>query len=258
MATLNFYLDKTDKNGRSFIQMTYLANGQKFRHSIKFKVLPNQWLATKQRVKVKQPDDEYINSHLNAIEEIIRKAERESLLVHNMLNFAFIKQKFDDTLNKRTDKKDFEGYFAEYTEVAKTKVQASTLRRYDTTLNHLKGFRKAKKYELTFERINSQFYTAFMSYLTNDCKILNSTTGNYIKMVKSFMNFATEMGYNKAGNDFKKFKVFKEDGELVYLTEKELLTIYHFDFKNNKLGAVRDNFCFACFTALTVKSKNPL
>ena len=40
MATLNFYLDKADKQGQSFILMTYLAGGQKFRYSVKLKVFP--------------------------------------------------------------------------------------------------------------------------------------------------------------------------------------------------------------------------
>jgi hypothetical protein len=111
MATLNFYLDKADKNGKSFIQMTYLANGQKFRHSVKFKVLPSQWLTTRQRLKVKNNDDEYVNSHLNSIVEVIRKAERESLLTHNCINFSFVKQKFDDALDKKVDRQTFFGYF---------------------------------------------------------------------------------------------------------------------------------------------------
>ncbi|GAC1314656.1 MAG: site-specific integrase [Mucilaginibacter sp.] len=250
MATLNFYLDRQDKNGRSFIQMTYLANGQKFRHSIKFKVTPGQWLPTKQRIRVKNNDDEFINSHLNSIEEIIRKAERESLLIHNALNFSFIKQKFDDTLNKKVDKKTFIGYFEEYIESAKGKRKESTISRYSTCLNHLINFRREKKYDLTFERINSTFYKQFVSYLTNECNNLNNTTGNYMKMVKSFMNFATDMGYNKSGNDFKKFKVFKEDGELIYLSEAELLKIYHLELPSERLRVVRDNFCFACFTGL--------
>ena len=81
MVILNFYLDKSDKNGKSFIQMTYFANGQKFRYSVKMKVLPVDWLSGKPRVRVKE--DEFINSHLKSIEEIIRKAERESLLINN-------------------------------------------------------------------------------------------------------------------------------------------------------------------------------
>jgi site-specific recombinase XerD len=250
MATLNFYLDRTDKSGRSFIQMTYLANGQKFRHSVKLKVTPSDWLKGKQRIRVKEKEDEFINSHLKSLEEIIRKAERESLLIHHALNFSFIKQKFDDTLDKRDDKKTFVGYFNEYIKTAQGKRKQSTINHYSTCLNHLLNFRKEKKYELSFERINNQFYKSFVSYLTDECKILNNTIGNYIKMLKAFMNFATEMGYNKSGIDFKKFKVFKEDGELIYLSEKELMFIYNMKELSDKLKVVRDNFCFACFTGL--------
>jgi hypothetical protein len=105
MATVNFYLDKTDKEGKSPILMTYFANGQKFRHAIKIKIFPSQWLEKKQRVKVKAIDDEYVNNHIKGIEEIITKAERESLLTYQEINFSFIKQKFNDSLGKTGEKK---------------------------------------------------------------------------------------------------------------------------------------------------------
>ena len=250
MATLNFYLDKADKNGRSFIQMTYLANGQKFRHSVKIKVTSNQWLTKRQRVKVTASEDEFVNSHLSSLAEVIRKAERESLLINNELNFAFVKQKFNASFNKCTDKKSLLDYFKEYIETSQGKIKDTTIKSYTSVYNHLTNFSKAKKYQLTFERINSQFYDLFVSYLTNDCKLLNNTIGNNVKRIKSFMTFASEAGYNKAGNNFKKFKVFREDGELIYLTENELMFLYNMDNLNDKLKVVRDNFCFACFTGL--------
>ncbi len=51
--------------------------------------------------------------------------------------------------------------------------------------------------------------------------------------MKDFMKFTTEKGYNKAGFDFKKFKVFREDGELIYLTEDELMTYRHWTNVNH-------------------------
>jgi integrase len=250
MATLNFYLDKADKSGQSFIQMTYLANGQKFRHSVKIKITPNQWLASKQRLKVRQQDDEYVNAHLSSLEEVIRKAERESLLNHNAINFSYVKQRFDNALNKTDGKKTFLLYFQEYIDSAHGKIKEGTIKHYVTCLNHLLKFRKVKRYELSFERINNAFYDSFISYLSEDCKLLNNTVGNHIKIIKAFMNFATGLGYNKTNNDFKKFKVFKEDTELIYLTEDELMLIYHMEDLTEKLRGVRDNFCFSCFTGL--------
>jgi len=249
MATLNFYLDKADKSGQSFIQMTYLANGQKFRHSVKIKITPNQWLASKQRLKVKRQDDEFVNAHLSSLEEVIKKAERESLLNNNLIDYSYVKQRFDDTLNKTGGKKTFLLYFQEYIDAAHGKIKPGTIRHYVTCLNHLLKFRKVKRYELTFERINNAFYDSFVSYLSEDCKLLNNTVGNHIKMIKAFMNFSTALGYNKT-NYFKKFKVFKEDTQLIYLTEDELMLIYHMKNLTEKLKGVRDNFCFSCFTGL--------
>ncbi|RYE12277.1 MAG: site-specific integrase, partial [Sphingobacteriaceae bacterium] len=113
------------------------------------------------------------------------------------------------------------------------------------------AFKKAKRFELTFERLGNDFYEKFISYLMNDKKLLNNTIGGYIKVVKSFLNFATDKGYNKASLEFKKYKVFKEEGELIYLTEEEVIKLLYFEKgMSNKLRSVRDNFCFACFTGL--------
>ena len=100
------------------------------------------------------------------------------------------------------------------------------------------------------DQINNQFYDAFISYLFNDCQLLNNTVGNYVKTVKSYMNYATDQGYNKSGVEFRKFKSTREDGELIYLTEAELMRIYRLENLISTHHVVRDNFCFACLTGL--------
>ena len=65
MATVNFYLDRADKQGKCFIMMTYAAGSQKFRHSVKFKVSPIEWVAKKQRLKVIDREDQLTKSQAN-------------------------------------------------------------------------------------------------------------------------------------------------------------------------------------------------
>ncbi len=84
MATLNFYLDNADKQGKSFIMMSYLAGGQKFRHSVKLKIFPGKWLPAKQRLKENNQDDKVINSHIDNLENIIKEAQIHSLLSNNV------------------------------------------------------------------------------------------------------------------------------------------------------------------------------
>ena len=250
MATLNFYLDKQDKQGKSFVQMTYLAGGQKFWHSIKLKVAPAQWLSTKQRLKVKKKEDEFINGHIDNLESIINEAQNHSLLNNNEIDFNYIKQRFNDALGKKTVKVTFTDCFDEYIVLSRTTKKPKTTDRYITCLNHLTSFKKAKRYELSFDRINQNFYENFVNYLLIEKGQLNNTVGNYIKTVKAFMNFCIDRGYAKPNNELRKFKVFKEDGELIYLSEEELMKIYNLEIANDKLNVVRDNFCFACFTGL--------
>ena len=252
MATVNFYLDKADKEGKSPILMTYQANGQKFRHSIKIKILASQWLIKKQRLKVNSLDDEMVNNHIKGLEEVITKAERQSLLTNQQIDFSFVKQRFNDSLGKTDEKKKtFIEYFVDYIENSKSQKKLETTKRYQTTLNHLLKFKKVKKYELTFERIDIKFYESFIGYLTNTKKLLNNSVGNYVKTVKSFMNFALENGYCQNVQDFKKFKVFKEEAELIYMTEDEVMKLVYLEKgMTDKLRTVRDNFCFACFTGL--------
>ena len=251
MATTNFYLDKADKQGKSFILMTYLCGGQKFRQSVKIKVLPSKWTSRKQRLKENNTEDQFINGHIDKLEAIIKDAQTHSLLFNQEIDFSFVKQRFFDALGgKKEEKKNFKESFEEYISLSRTTKQTKTIDRYIKCYNHLKAFSKAKRYELSFERINQQFYEKFTDYLFTDKKQLNNTAGNYIKTIKAFINFSIDRGYCQPNKDVKKFEVFREDGELIYLSEVELFKIINLEFEPEKLKVVRDNFCFACFTGL--------
>ena len=60
------------------------------------------------------------------------------------------------------------------------------------------------------------------AYFINDLKLLNNSTAKYIKTLKTFLHWATERGYN-TNNSFEKFKAQEKDGDIIYLTEAELL-----------------------------------
>jgi integrase len=250
MATLNFYLDKADKQGKSFIMMTYLAGGQKFRHSVKLKIFPGKWLTGKQRLKENSNEDRFINGHIDKLENIIKEAQTHSLLSNNEINFSYVKQKFNDFLGKKVIKRTLQECFDEYIAFSKKNYKFKTTERCTCTLNHLKEFRKLKRYELTFERINQNFYELFMDYLLIDKSLLNNSANTYIKTLKAFISFCVDRGYSKINNDLKNFKVFKDDGALIYLSEEELLKIFNLKLETPELIVVRENFCFACFTGL--------
>ena len=129
MATLNFYLDKADKHGKSFIMMTYLAGGQKFRHSLKLKIIPGKWILAKQRLKENCNDDRFINSHIDNLENIIKEAQTHSLLSSNEINFSYVKQKFNDALGKKELKRTLIECFDEYITASRSTKKFKTTER---------------------------------------------------------------------------------------------------------------------------------
>jgi integrase len=144
----------------------------------------------------------------------------------------------------------------------KTKVS------YTATLNTLQKYNATLKRELTFEDINRDFYDDFVKYLTYSIQYSRktkpgqepkvktgyneNTIGNRIKNLKVFMNYAIDKGYTEnRGHLQKKFKKIEQTADTIYLTDKELETIYNKDFTDNpKLDRVRDLFIIGCYTGL--------
>jgi integrase len=164
----------------------------------------------------------------------------------------------------------FGAYFNKYVETSKTTKTSGTIKQIKSSFEKLKSFEHDCHFKLSFDTINLDFYQKYQEYLVNDQKLLNNSVGRHIKTLKAFMNWSTEMGYNTKAT-YKKFKAIKEDIEIVYLTETELLNLYNLDLYSalskiegteemqkinpenisaESLSNVRDVFCFACFTGL--------
>ena len=175
----------------------------------------------------------------------------------------FLRSKLDEYLYKGVEQsKDFYEYFNEFKEAQRITKKERTILKYETLCNQLKAFEKAKKFKISFESIDLNFYEKLMAYYLQDLKLLNNTTGKYISALKTFLHWATERKYN-TNTSFIKYKAISTSADIIYLTEYELNAIYQLDLKGNKrLEQVRDAFCFGCYTGLrhsditTVKKAN--
>ena len=79
---------------------------------------------------------------------------------------------------------------------------------------------------------------------------LNNTVGKYISALKTFMRWAAKRGYHE-NYIFEQFKAYREEADVVYLTDEELTTLYELDLSNRtSLEQVRDVFCLGCYTGL--------
>lgn len=255
MATLNFYLKKADKQGLSTILLTYQGSGEKFRYAAKAKVYPAQWIERRQRVKVKFESDNLVNSHLDSLASIISEAERESLLLKHHIDFHYVKDRFEEKITgrKKVPVKEvirpFHEHFKDFLNEVKLTKKLWTWKQYSTCHNHLSKFEEEKGYKLAFDRLTLDFYHSFVQYLSADCKLLNNSVGSVVKCLKAFLNWATDRERNTT-LIFKRFKVFKEETESVSLSQIELMKVYNAEGLSPCFQAVRDLFCFSCFTGL--------
>ncbi len=121
---------------------------------------------------------------------------------------------------------------------------------YGRTFYYLKKY--AELYgEPNFENIDMVFYNQFVELLRKE-PLKTNTIGKKIETLKTFLNAATELGYNHIFKYKSKiFKALSEDIDSIYLTKDEISKFYKHDFsKNPSLERVRDLFIIECWTGL--------
>jgi integrase len=86
------------------------------------------------------------------------------------------------------------------------------------------------------------FYDQFQNYLIQEAGLANNSIGTQIKDLKAFLNYVKKRGVIVSA-DLSDFKVLREKPVIVYLSQKELQTLYTYDFsKNQSLEIARDLF----------------
>ncbi|MBS1671196.1 MAG: phage integrase SAM-like domain-containing protein [Bacteroidetes bacterium] len=127
---------------------------------------------------------------------------------------------------------------------------ASTVIQIACTRTRLEEFEVDKKIKLSFDIVDRQLYDQLINYLIIDRNYLNNSVGKHIKTLKSFLNHAKNHGWTSVQFNLFGFKVFKEDIDLIALTEEELFKIYYCKDLSETLEQVKDYFCLECFTGL--------
>ena len=109
---------------------------------------------------------------------------------------------------------------------------------------------KFKVKNIDFKDITIDFYDKYVSFF-NSKNYSPNTIGRHIKVLKTIMRSAGEDGLHENKEiERKKFKVITEEVHPVYLTAKEIETIYNLDLSNDKtLDVARDIFLIGCYTA---------
>jgi integrase len=256
MAKANFFLKEPNSQNETLVYLFFSFSNTRLKYSTGEKIKPQFWNAELQRARETKKFPEYpeFNTRLNKISSKVMDVYRK--LKNNDLEITLdtLKTELNKELRKQENNpnKEFVAFVSAYIEESKGLKSEMTLKTYSNTLRHIKNFGQLKKHSLKFEDFDLDFYNAFVSYLTNELGFAQNTIGSHIKVLKTFLNEATERGINK-NVEFRKRKFRKvyEDSDTVYLNTNELEKLYNLDLsKNQKLERVRDLFLVACYTGL--------
>ena len=235
--------DKT-KNLQIFLIFNF--DGRRLRFYTGKRIDLKKWDKSKQRVISQYQESTTTNDYLSELARYVTKKYTDAKILGKNPTIEYLR----DKLNTRAKNKSssFFGFIEEYIESAKGEKTVGTIKKYNNVLNHLTSFSEKAKYTLDFESIDLKFEEKFRKYQYAK-GLTNNTVSKNIKIVKFFMNMAIDKGLTN-NYEFKKFKTPSSDGEIVFLSWKELMHLINLDLENEKLDKVRDMFCFGCFTGL--------
>lgn len=249
--TINFYLDsKINRKGKKAVycrisgvknKAVYIKTG--------VNVNPKDWNTARQEVRKSDPEYPVLNNYLSNLASKIRK-EYFRLWQDSNTAFDTFKQNFKSIVKDSSSEEndDFVKTLNMFLEFVKTQRSKKTLHNYKTLEKHVMNFEQEKKYKLTFDTLDMNFFDKFLDYMYNDLELTNNTVLGLIKQLKTFLNWAKERNYT-TNEEYKKFTVKNFETEVIFLTYDELMRLYNMDLSKNKLlDTVRDFFCLGCFT----------
>lgn len=269
MAKFNFYLKDKFAEIETPIHLYIRYEGKRLVYSTGKLIHPKFWNGESQQSrKVKDfPTAKIFNNNLKFIKDTAYKAfEDLTFRLGRSPLPTEIKAELDRELkdlheNASTateNKPTFMGLFKRFIYESEQGMRLTTsgkrfdkrsIQKYNTVYSKLEQF--GKKYHLTFENIDQNFYTKFVNHLNKEKYSLNNV-GKYIQVIKTFLTYATENGYNT--NMFfqsKQFKAHKVAGFSIYLNENEVNDLYELDLRTTPhLERVRDLFIVGCWTGL--------
>ncbi|WP_437371678.1 tyrosine-type recombinase/integrase [Maribacter litoralis] len=257
MSKAKFILKEPSSKTDSLIYMVYNYQYKRFKFSTGEKINPKFWNTKTQRAKESKQFPEYpeFNSRLNKLENginnVFRRLLNDGIQPNNILLKKHLIAELSGNILKAKQKMLFE-FIEEFIEECKLNRQKSTLKVYNTVFKYLKEYAETKNKNIDFESITLEFYNSYVAYLTLDSNLSSNTVGKHIKTLKTFLNEATERGYN-TNLEFKKkrFKVIKEESDTIYLSIAELKEMEKINLSGSpRLDRVRDLFLIGCYTGL--------
>jgi integrase len=255
--TFNLKEPKSDKETLILFSCYFKNENKKFVFSTGEKIMPENWDFENRfpfvNGKKKSKFVQSIRLQMNRYSDLFLETESLYKRINEPFTSKNLKKVFDEEFKKAPSGKNtfFDAYDEFTAEKEKGKEwSASTIKRYKNIKNILEKFEAARKFKLTFSKIDETFHREFTSYCMDDLKHINNTYARNLGLFKTFMFWArkNKFTYNDSFVEFK--KVERVITNQIALTIDDLNKLMQHEFESEKLGKVRDVFVFACVTGM--------
>lgn len=253
--SLLFYIrtDRKNKENEASIYMRITINGQRAEISTKRYIDPDNWDSHSSKAKGYKPKYKELNQYLETLKSSVNIHHSQMVKLGEQITAQSLKNKLlGISENQRTLLEVFKYHNQNLKELEGTYYASATIKRYETTLTHVKAFLKHQYIlnDILMNQVKYSFITDFEHYFKVVKKCNHNTSIKYIKNFRKIINLAIKNEW-LTKDPFAKYQVRIKDVKRVYLTGEELQNLENRNIFISRLEIVRDIFVFCCYTGLS-------
>jgi len=243
------------KNGEAPVYMRITSMGAGIEISLNRSIPPDNWSSEKGGAIGNAKEAKLLNYYLESIRVQIHQIVNNLKCDNEPITLQRIKQEYLG-IEIEEDKgcmliELIEEHNSNMEKLVNIDYAYETMKRYRTSLSHVKAFikKKYKKDDLYLIELDHKFITEYEIYFKTVRKCNHNTTMKYIKNLRKIINIAVSNGYLDR-DPFVKYKMTYKKTDRGFLTEDDLKLLINTEFKIKRLDEIRDCFLFSCFTGL--------
>lgn len=249
------FYQKKPKNyvkGSISIYLRITVNGSRVELATHQSCEPERWNSHAQRAKGTTEASRSLNALLDTLERKVHDARRTLIESETSITAEAIKNVLTGKSERSYMLLDiFEQHNKQIAALIGKDFSPATVRKYGTTLDHVRSFLK-EKYHLTDINIKSltfSFATDLEFYLKTEKHCNHNSNLKHISNLRKIINHALKSGW-LSKDPFFGYKMAKKEVVREYLSEAELQSLQRKEISIERLAQVRDIFVFSCYTGL--------
>lgn len=214
---------------------------------------PNNWDKGSGRVKGKSEQAKSINSYLDILQNKLYDSHSELLQSNIPITCELLRNRFNGQDERSRNLLEiFSAYHKNMEKLIGKDFVKITVRKFHTTLVHLKAFVKwkYKLEEISLSQLKYEFITDFEFYLKTEKNIENNTLAKHVQNINRVINDCVDKAWC-VSNPFVNFSVKTTLKDRHFLFDDELETLISKEITLERVSIVRDIFVFSCFTGLS-------